>query len=270
MAKDPAFLFYPNDWIGGTMGMSFEEKGAYLEMLMYQFNKGAFTEKNAISVLRDNALWDSIKNKFQADGDFYFNKRLRDEKEKRQNFTESRRQSRLKCDEDSVRIYIVRDNVRSTYKIGSSVNPVRRYNELSNQITPAIMSDPQGSRDITLIWYSDPVLRTEEKVLHNTFKDKHLSGEWFSLDEDDLSFIFKKHKGVFCERTNERTSTRTNERMENENEDSINIDINNPLNSLNSSKKNKKNGEQFVGTQAQEQLSFAKRMERHRTEAQQS
>ena len=25
MAKDPAFLFYPNDWLGGTIGMSFEE-----------------------------------------------------------------------------------------------------------------------------------------------------------------------------------------------------------------------------------------------------
>ena len=34
MAKDPAFLFYPGDWIGGTMGMTFEEKGAYMEILM--------------------------------------------------------------------------------------------------------------------------------------------------------------------------------------------------------------------------------------------
>ena len=27
MAKDPAFLFYPGDWLGGTMGMTLEEKG---------------------------------------------------------------------------------------------------------------------------------------------------------------------------------------------------------------------------------------------------
>jgi uncharacterized protein YdaU (DUF1376 family) len=40
MAKDPAFLFYPNDYIGGTMGMTFEEKGAYIELLMLQFNRG--------------------------------------------------------------------------------------------------------------------------------------------------------------------------------------------------------------------------------------
>jgi uncharacterized protein YdaU (DUF1376 family) len=39
MAKDPAFLFYPTDWLGGTMGMTFEQKGAYMNFLMLQFNK---------------------------------------------------------------------------------------------------------------------------------------------------------------------------------------------------------------------------------------
>jgi hypothetical protein len=43
MSKDPAFLFYPNDYIGGTMGMTFEEKGAYMELLMLQFNRGHMT-----------------------------------------------------------------------------------------------------------------------------------------------------------------------------------------------------------------------------------
>ena len=40
MSKDPAFLFYPADYIIGTMGMSFEEKGAYMELLMMQFSRG--------------------------------------------------------------------------------------------------------------------------------------------------------------------------------------------------------------------------------------
>lgn len=38
MAKDPAFLFYPGDWLGGTMGMSLTQKGAYFHLLMVQFN----------------------------------------------------------------------------------------------------------------------------------------------------------------------------------------------------------------------------------------
>lgn len=216
MAKDPAFLFYPGDWLGGTLGMSFEEKGAYLDLLIYQFNKGSFSEKQALSVLKNKEIWEVLKEKFCLIEGLYYNKKLKGEQEKRQNFTESRRQSRTKSDEDNVRIYIVRDNVRSTYKIGSSVNPVRRYNELSNQINPAIMQDIQGNRDLTLIWYSDAVLRSEEKALHKVFKNKHLTGEWFSLNLTDLDIIYKIYSGTLVERTINRTEN------ENENVNTIN------------------------------------------------
>ena len=206
MAKDPAFLFYPGDWILGTLGMSLREKGAYIELLMMQFNRGLFTDEMAHTCVRDEKLWDSIKFKFEHKDGLYWNDRLLEEKEKRKAYTESRRKSRLKSDEDNVRIYIVRDNVRSTYKIGSSVNPVRRYNELNNQKKPAIMGDSDpNDRDITLLWYSDPVLRSEETALHNTFSDKNISGEWFSLTKKDLEYIFNKYKGTFKERTSERT-----------------------------------------------------------------
>ena len=206
MAKDPAFLFYPGDWILGTMGMTFEEKGAYMELLMMQFNRGAFTDSMACMCIRSDELWASVKFKFKYKDGFYWNDRLSEEQEKRKAYTESRRKSRLKSDEDNVRIYIVRDNVRSTYKIGSSVNPVRRYNELNNQKSPAIMgdSDPKD-RDITLIWYSDPVLRSEESKLHKHFSDSNISGEWFNLTEPDLKYIYNKYNGTFKERTNQRT-----------------------------------------------------------------
>ena len=36
MSKDPAFLFYPNDYLGGTMGMTFEMKGAYIDLLIHE------------------------------------------------------------------------------------------------------------------------------------------------------------------------------------------------------------------------------------------
>lgn len=90
MAKDPAFLFYPNDWIGGTMGMSFEEKGAYIELLMMQFNRGHMTTHMIGQVV--GQIWDKIKHKFVQDeqGNWY-NERLEIEKEKRKNFTKSRR-----------------------------------------------------------------------------------------------------------------------------------------------------------------------------------
>jgi len=93
MGKDPAFLFYPNDWLGGTMGMTFEQKGAYMELLMMQFNQGQFTEAQAKQVLSIcfDVAWATIKQKFLTDGTYYWNRRLREEIEKRQRFTESRR-----------------------------------------------------------------------------------------------------------------------------------------------------------------------------------
>ena len=90
MAKDPAFLFYPNDWIGGTMGMTFEEKGAYMELLMMQFNRGHMTTHMVGQVV--GQIWDKIKDKFTQDEQgMWYNRRLEEEKEKRQKFTQSRR-----------------------------------------------------------------------------------------------------------------------------------------------------------------------------------
>jgi hypothetical protein len=88
--KDPAFLFYPNDWIGGTMGMTFEEKGAYMELLMMQFNRGHMTKHMIGQTV--GQLWDNIKDKFVIDSEgLYYNERLEIEKEKRKAFTDSRR-----------------------------------------------------------------------------------------------------------------------------------------------------------------------------------
>jgi uncharacterized protein YdaU (DUF1376 family) len=90
MAKDPAFLFYPNDYIGGTMGMTFEEKGAYMELLMMQFNRGHMTTHMIGQTI--GQLWDTIKDKFTQDSEgLWYNKRLEEEQTKRKNFTESRR-----------------------------------------------------------------------------------------------------------------------------------------------------------------------------------
>jgi len=90
MAKDPAFLFYPNDWLGGTLGMSFEEKGAYMELLMLQFNTGHMRGHMIGQVVGQN--WDKIKHKFIKDKQgLWYNVRLEVEKNKRKAFTNSRK-----------------------------------------------------------------------------------------------------------------------------------------------------------------------------------
>jgi uncharacterized protein YdaU (DUF1376 family) len=87
--KDPAFLFYPNDWIGGTMGMTFEEKGAYMQLLMMQFNRGHMTSHMIAQTV--GQLWVNLKDKFTQDKQgLWYNERLEEEKQKRKAFTASR------------------------------------------------------------------------------------------------------------------------------------------------------------------------------------
>lgn len=97
MAKDPAFLFYPGDWQGGTMYFDHQTKGAYIDLMVLQFNVGRFTEAQAKQVLSIcfSVAWAMLKQKFETDGEFYWNERLRLEIEKRQNFTKSRRDNAL-------------------------------------------------------------------------------------------------------------------------------------------------------------------------------
>lgn len=90
MAKDPAFLFYPGDWLGGTMGMSLEEKGAYLELLIMQWNCGRIADAAAKRLVGE-PLWNKLAHKFFADGGGLFNKRLELEKEKRKKHSEKQR-----------------------------------------------------------------------------------------------------------------------------------------------------------------------------------
>ena len=94
MSKDPAILFYPNDYIGGTMGMTFEEKGAYMELLMLQFNRGHMTTHMIGQTV--GQLWGQIKDKFvKDDSGLWYNKRIDEEKEKRIAYVSSRNNNRL-------------------------------------------------------------------------------------------------------------------------------------------------------------------------------
>lgn len=95
MAKDPAFLFYPGDWLGGTMGMTIEQKGCYFELLMLQFNLGKFNDQQIRHTLGASydAAWPIVKGKFKTDGTYYWNEKLDSEKAKRRNFTDSRKKN---------------------------------------------------------------------------------------------------------------------------------------------------------------------------------
>ena len=92
MAKDPAFLFYYQDFLVGTEFMTNEEVGIYIRILCHLADKGKLSKEHMLSICRGYAFTKNIQNKFQVDSDgFYFNERLRLEVEKRRNYAESRR-----------------------------------------------------------------------------------------------------------------------------------------------------------------------------------
>jgi uncharacterized protein YdaU (DUF1376 family) len=73
--------------------MSFEEQGAYLQLLIFQFNNGKFLITQAKQVLSicSASVFEKVIQKFDTDGTFFWKQRLSDEIERRKRFSESRR-----------------------------------------------------------------------------------------------------------------------------------------------------------------------------------
>lgn len=91
MAKDPRFNFYPDNYLGGTLGFTLEQHGAYLQLLILQSKLLQFTQEQAINHIatfyRGNyrgatELWQFLLPKFETDGTKFWNARLRKEMEK--------------------------------------------------------------------------------------------------------------------------------------------------------------------------------------------
>jgi len=89
MSKDPAFLFYPSDFLSGTMFFTDEQTGKYIRLLCAQHQHGSLTQDQMMFICKsyDSAIW----AKFDKDDDGnFFQHRLKEEIEKRVKYCESR------------------------------------------------------------------------------------------------------------------------------------------------------------------------------------
>lgn len=139
MAKDPAFLFYPSDFNDGTQDFTFEEVGAYIRILLFQFSQGHLPIERIKRKLGPSfeVLWPILSTKFSQDeiGNFY-NVRLDSEITKRQAFSESRRKNISKRYEKEV------NNISSTYE-DTSVSHMENENEDENGIKEPEIKEPE-------------------------------------------------------------------------------------------------------------------------------
>lgn len=93
MAKDPAFLFYSQDFLVGTEFFSNEQAGKYIRLLCLQHQHGRLDERHMLHIC---GTYDKhIFSKFKRDTNgCYYNERLEKETVKRKNYCESRRKNR--------------------------------------------------------------------------------------------------------------------------------------------------------------------------------
>jgi uncharacterized protein YdaU (DUF1376 family) len=92
MSKDPAVLFYTSDFLTGTTLMSNEQVGKYIRLLCLQHQRGILTEKDMLKICQ--SYDEDIYEKFVKTDEGYFNQRMREEFDKRKNYSASRSNNR--------------------------------------------------------------------------------------------------------------------------------------------------------------------------------
>jgi len=162
MGKDPAFLFYPGDYLGGTMGWDFNKHGMYLLMLIYQFNNGHFSLDDAISIC--GTSFEDIKMKFKKDdnGNF-FNERLEFEINKRCKYSQSRRDNINKRYEK----YTYVEDMKNT----CSTHVVHMENENENEIT--IKKESESEKQFDEFRKKYPGSKRGNRTEYENFCKKH-------------------------------------------------------------------------------------------------
>jgi hypothetical protein len=87
--KDPAYLFYSQDFYTGVATMNFEDRGKYISILCLMHQQGRMNEETIRFVVGSISV--NLKNKFKVDNTgLWYNERLELEIEKRKNFVQSR------------------------------------------------------------------------------------------------------------------------------------------------------------------------------------
>jgi len=90
MAKDPAFLFYYNDWMAKTRFMSADDKGYLMDLLCLQAEHWSIPEE-IIRLAIPTENWQRIRKKFTKDRQGFYNETQREKLEVRRKFVDSRK-----------------------------------------------------------------------------------------------------------------------------------------------------------------------------------
>lgn len=217
MGKDPAFLFYPGDWLGGTVTFTRHHKGAYMDLLMAQFNSGHLAIKDIKDTLGLDfeSMWeDKLKSKFSVDNEGrFYNERLDIEITKRKNFTQSRRSNLSQKEnttsntiphmESHMVVRMENENENIIDIVNSNIIKEENIKEEScEEILPLIVSGPDIYEQIKDVWnrYNTPKVNTLSKERKDKIKTR--IKEFNKYTEDILPLVeylcYKISISKFC------------------------------------------------------------------------
>ena len=180
MAKDPAFLFYPSDFLTGTMFMSHEQIGIYIRLLCSQHQHGGVIDKISFNSLVGNN--EIVRAKFiEIDLGFY-NQRLADEMEKRNK----------KSNNISKAVKEVWEKRKESNAIPSKNNAIpKESKKKGNRILMGIVNENVNENEIEDYF----VLNGYSKELANKFY-LHYQPDWTDSNGKKLKYWKKKDQRV--------------------------------------------------------------------------
>lgn len=131
MSKDPAFLFYTNDFQSGTLFFTDEQVGKYIRLLMAQHQHGHLSEKQVLFICKTHDT--EVLSKFVKDENgMYFNEKLESVINARAKFTESRRNNRLGKKKDNSEQQEVNNTSNSYVEHMENENEIENINKDEN------------------------------------------------------------------------------------------------------------------------------------------
>lgn len=185
MAKDPATLWYWNDWQGGTITFTRHLKGCYMDLLHAQFNSGRLSLDEIKTVLgADFSAWNTLQKKFEKDENgLYYNKRAEEEKEKRKAFTESRRNNLLSPHKATHKVIHTASRMENE---NEDINAVKDFKEIEQK--PFTSSELNDAR-----FKYDERIESDIKIW-NDFAKKHGLAQVLTRPQYRKNYFYLRYK----------------------------------------------------------------------------
>lgn len=186
MAKDPAFLFYSADFMMGTALMNEAEVGQYIRILCHMHQSGHLSMEDMKNICPN--ISPKVVGKFKADSTgLYYNERLDKEVQKRKNYSESRRNNRLKGKRQSYDT--THDNHMSSH--------MENENVIVNEIRNAIEKEKGGMGErVSRATTENEGETNVQDDLQNAFDEIYLEQQRMKWPHLDFDF---EHR-TFCEK----------------------------------------------------------------------